>query len=82
MKTLKNVVTAYKLAVLEILRNISIYCVSMLSLHIESTDSMIDISSQRKLTQADGLLDPFVLHSHKLFDKSDTAFISLKFYIF
>ena len=33
-----------KLAVLEILRNlfvISIYCVSALSLHIESTDSMI-----------------------------------------
>ena len=39
--------TAYKLAVLEILRNlivcISIYCVSALSLHTESTDSMITI---------------------------------------
>lgn len=43
---------------------------------------VIDVSSQRKLIQADSLLDPFVLHTHKLFDKSDTVFISLKFYIF
>ena len=48
MKTLEDewsgVITAYKLAVLEILRNfvcISIYCVSALSLHIESIDSMM-----------------------------------------
>ena len=47
MKTLEDewygVITAYKLAVLEIEKFacISIYCVSALSLHIESTDSMI-----------------------------------------
>ena len=48
MKTLENewqdVITAYKLAVLEILRNLFVLaytCVSVLSLHIESTDSMM-----------------------------------------
>ena len=49
MKTLEDewygVITAYKFAVLEILRNFFVlaytYCVSAPSLHIESTDSMI-----------------------------------------
>jgi len=39
-----GVITAYKFAVLEILRNFCVlayYCVSAPSLHIESTDSMI-----------------------------------------
>jgi len=39
-----RLLTGYKLAVFEILRDfcISIYCMSTLSLHIESTDSMIE----------------------------------------
>ena len=55
MKTLEDewqgVITAYKLALLEILRifRISIYCMSALSLHIESTDSMMLLCARHTL---------------------------------
>jgi len=54
-KTLKDewyvVINAYKFTVFEILRDflgIVIYCVSALSLHIESTDSIIPMHSGKQ----------------------------------